>query len=36
MRTLFRKLGGIASSFPILIVLAGLCVASIFIIMSAT
>src|ERR1700677_686195 len=36
MRTLLRKLGGIASSFPILIVLAALCVASIFIIMSAT
>jgi rod shape determining protein RodA len=36
MRTLLRKLGGIASSFPILIVLAALCVSSIFIIMSAT
>jgi rod shape determining protein RodA len=36
MRTLLRKFGGIASSFPILIVLAALCVASIYIIMSAT
>jgi rod shape determining protein RodA len=36
MRTLLRKLGGIATSLPILIVLAALCVASIFIIMSAT
>src|SRR5271156_6199987 len=36
MRVLFRKLGGIGSSFPILLVLAALCVASIFIIKSAT
>jgi rod shape determining protein RodA len=36
MRTLIRKLGGIATSFPILLVLVALCVASIFIIMSAT
>jgi rod shape determining protein RodA len=36
MRTLLRKLGAIASSFPILLVLGALCVASIFIIMSAT
>jgi rod shape determining protein RodA len=36
MRLLLRKLGGIGSSFPILLVLAALCVASIFIIKSAT
>ena len=36
MRILLRKFGGIGSSFPILIVLAALCLASIFIIISAT
>jgi rod shape determining protein RodA len=36
MRTLFRKLGGIGSAFPILIVLVALCVASYFAITSAT
>jgi rod shape determining protein RodA len=36
MHTFLRKLGGIFSSFPILLVLAALCVASVFIIMSAT
>jgi rod shape determining protein RodA len=36
MRLLLRKLGGIGSSFPILLVLGALCVASIFIIKSAT
>jgi rod shape determining protein RodA len=36
MRILFRKLAGIGSSFPILIILAALCIAGIFIIMSAT
>jgi rod shape determining protein RodA len=36
MRILLRKLVGIGSSFPILLVLAALCVASIFIIKSAT
>ncbi len=36
MRILLRKFAGIGSSFPILLVLVALCVASIFIIMSAT
>jgi rod shape determining protein RodA len=36
MRTALRKIAGIGSSFPILLVLAALCTASIFIIMSAT
>jgi len=36
MRTLLRKLTGIGSSLPILLVLAGLCIAGVFIIMSAT
>jgi rod shape determining protein RodA len=36
MHTLFRKLAGIGSSFPVLVVLAALCLASIFIIESAT
>jgi rod shape determining protein RodA len=36
MRNLLRKLAGIGSSFPILVVLAALCLASIFIIISAT
>ncbi|MDB4793718.1 rod shape-determining protein RodA [Methylacidiphilales bacterium] len=36
MRTLFRKLGGIGSSFPILLVLIALCVAGYFAITSAT
>ena len=36
MRILLRKMAGIGSSFPILIVLAALCIASIFIIISAT
>jgi len=36
MRTLFRKLGGIGSSFPFLIVLIALCAASYFAITSAT
>ena len=36
MRVLLRKMAGIGSSFPILIVLAALCIASIFIIISAT
>jgi rod shape determining protein RodA len=36
MRILLRKFGGIGSSFPILVVLAALCMASIFIIISAT
>ena len=36
MRLLIRKLAGIGSSFPILLVLTALCVASVFIIKSAT
>ena len=36
MRILLRKLAGIGSSFPILVVLAALCLASVFIIISAT
>jgi rod shape determining protein RodA len=36
MRILLRKLAGVGSSFPILVVLGALCVASIFIIISAT
>jgi rod shape determining protein RodA len=36
MRLLFRKLGSIGSSLPLIVVLAALCVASIFIIISAT
>jgi rod shape determining protein RodA len=36
MRIFFRKLAGIGSSFPFLIILAALCISSIFIVMSAT
>ena len=36
MRMVLRKLAGIGLSFPVLVVLAALCIASIFIIMSAT
>ncbi|HEY1763909.1 MAG TPA: hypothetical protein VGF85_03230, partial [Opitutaceae bacterium] len=36
MRLLLRKLGGIGSSFPILLVLAALCISSIFVIKGAT
>jgi rod shape determining protein RodA len=36
MRILLRKFAGIGSAFPILVVLSALCIASIFIIMSAT
>ena len=36
MRTLIRKLGQVGWSFPILITLAALCVASVFVIISAT
>ena len=36
MHTLFRKLGGIGSAFPILLVLLALCIASYFAITSAT
>jgi len=36
MRILLRKLAGIGSAFPILVILGALCIASVFIIMSAT
>ena len=36
MRTLFRKLGQIGWSFPIILALSTLCIASIFVIISAT
>lgn len=36
MRTLFRKLGQVGWSFPVILALLALCVASVFIIMSAT
>jgi rod shape determining protein RodA len=36
MRILLRKLAGVGSSFPILLVLAALCISSVFIIISAT
>jgi rod shape determining protein RodA len=36
MRLMFRKLGGIATSFPLLLVIAALCIASYFAITSAT
>ena len=36
MRTLFRKLGQIGWSFPVILALVALCIAGIFVIMSAT